>query len=100
MVPIHAVDKISKCHLYTEGTQKTIQTEGMNIQEIWKRAANFEMSKINITDVHEFARKYGVHAIPEMWLINQRGEVASTDISVEELEQKTEQLLSSGLSQK
>lgn len=43
---------------------------------------------------NDFARKYGVHAIPEMWLINQRGEVASTDISVEELEQKTEQLLS------
>ena len=39
-------------------------------------------------------QKYGVHAIPEMWLINQRGEVASTDISVEELEQKIEQLLS------
>ncbi len=39
-------------------------------------------------------QKYGVHAIPEMWLINQRGEVASTDISVEELEQKTAQLLS------
>jgi thiol-disulfide isomerase/thioredoxin len=43
---------------------------------------------------NDFARKYGVHAIPEMWLINQRGEVASTDISVEELEQKTAQLLS------
>jgi thiol-disulfide isomerase/thioredoxin len=43
---------------------------------------------------NDFATKYGVHAIPEMWLINQRGEVASTDISVEELEQKTEQLLS------
>jgi thiol-disulfide isomerase/thioredoxin len=43
---------------------------------------------------NDFARKYGIHAIPEMWLINQRGEVASTDISVEELEQKTEQLLS------
>ena len=37
---------------------------------------------------NDFATKYGVHAIPEMWLINQRGEVASTDISVEELEQK------------
>jgi thiol-disulfide isomerase/thioredoxin len=49
---------------------------------------------------NDLARKYGVHAIPEMWLINQRGEVASTDISVEELEQKTEQLLSRDLSQK
>jgi thiol-disulfide isomerase/thioredoxin len=43
---------------------------------------------------NDFATKYGVQAIPEMWLINQRGEVASTDISVEELERKTEQLLS------
>ena len=43
---------------------------------------------------NDFATKYGVHAIPEMWLINQRGEVASTDISVEKLEQKIEQLLS------
>ena len=43
---------------------------------------------------NEFAMKYGVRAIPEMWLINPRGEVVSTDISVEELEQKTEQLLS------
>jgi thiol-disulfide isomerase/thioredoxin len=49
---------------------------------------------------NDFATRYGVHAIPEMWLINQRGEVASTDISVEELEQKTEQLLSSDLSPK
>jgi peroxiredoxin len=43
---------------------------------------------------NDFATKYGVHAIPEMWLINQRGEVVSTDISVEELEQRIEQLLS------
>ena len=43
---------------------------------------------------NDFATKYGIHAIPEMWLINQRGEVASTDISIEELDQKIEQLLS------
>lgn len=42
---------------------------------------------------NDFAAKYGVHAIPEMWLINQRGEVASTDISVEKLEQRIEELL-------
>ena len=44
---------------------------------------------------NEFATKYGVRAIPEMWLINQRGEVVSTDISPEQLEQRIEQLLSS-----
>jgi thiol-disulfide isomerase/thioredoxin len=43
---------------------------------------------------NEFATKYGVRSIPEMWLINQRGEVASTDISAEKLEQRIEQLLS------
>jgi thiol-disulfide isomerase/thioredoxin len=46
---------------------------------------------------NDFATKYGVDAIPEMWLINQRGEVASTDISVEKLEQRIEQLLSSSV---
>jgi thiol-disulfide isomerase/thioredoxin len=43
---------------------------------------------------NDFATKYGVHAIPELWLINQRGELVSTDVSVEKLEQKVEQLLS------
>jgi thiol-disulfide isomerase/thioredoxin len=43
-----------------------------------------------------FAMKYGVRAIPEMWLINQRGEVVSTDISAEQLDQRIEQLISSG----
>ena len=43
---------------------------------------------------NDFATKYGVHAIPETWLINQRGELVSTDVSVEKLEQKVEQLLS------
>jgi thiol-disulfide isomerase/thioredoxin len=45
---------------------------------------------------NDFATKYGVHSIPEMWLINQRGKVASTDVTVEQLEQRIEQLLSSG----
>jgi thiol-disulfide isomerase/thioredoxin len=47
---------------------------------------------------NDFATKYGVHAIPEMWLINQRGEVASTNISIEKLEQEIEQLLSLSVS--
>jgi thiol-disulfide isomerase/thioredoxin len=46
---------------------------------------------------NDFATKYGVHAIPEMWLINQRGQVASTEICVEKLEQSVEQLLSSSI---
>ena len=44
---------------------------------------------------NKFAAAYGVRAIPEMWLINQRGEVVSTDISAEQLEQRIEQLMSS-----
>lgn len=44
---------------------------------------------------NEFATKYGVRAIPEMWLINQRGEVVSTNVSPEQLEQRIAQLLSS-----
>jgi thiol-disulfide isomerase/thioredoxin len=43
-----------------------------------------------------YATKYGVRAIPEMWLINQRGEVVSTDISAEQLDQRIQQLISSG----
>ena len=42
---------------------------------------------------NELVSKYGVRAIPEMWLINQRGEVVSTDLSVEQLDQRIEQLL-------
>jgi thiol-disulfide isomerase/thioredoxin len=45
---------------------------------------------------NRFATKYGVRAIPEMWLINQRGEVVSTDISAEQLDQRIQQLISSG----
>jgi thiol-disulfide isomerase/thioredoxin len=45
---------------------------------------------------NKYATKYGVRAIPEMWLINQRGEVVSTDISAEQLEQRIQQLMSSG----
>ena len=44
----------------------------------------------------EFAMRYGVRAIPEMWLINPQGEVVSTDISVGQLDQKIEQLMKSG----
>jgi thiol-disulfide isomerase/thioredoxin len=45
---------------------------------------------------NKYATKYGVRAIPEMWLINQRGEVVSTDISTEQLDQRIQQLISSG----
>ena len=45
---------------------------------------------------NQYATKYGVRAIPEMWLINQRGELVSTDISAEQLDQRIEQLISSG----
>jgi thiol-disulfide isomerase/thioredoxin len=45
---------------------------------------------------NDFAVKYGVRAIPEMWLINQRGDMVSTDTSIEQLDQRVEQLLGSG----
>jgi peroxiredoxin len=45
---------------------------------------------------NEFAAKYGVHAIPEMWLINQQGDLVSTDLSIEQLDRRVEQLLGSG----
>lgn len=45
---------------------------------------------------NDFAVKYGVRAIPEMWLINQRGDMVSTDTSIEQLDQRVEQLLVSG----
>jgi len=45
---------------------------------------------------NKFATKYGVRAIPEMWLIDQRGDVVSTDISIGQLDQKIEQLMSPG----
>jgi thiol-disulfide isomerase/thioredoxin len=45
---------------------------------------------------NEFAAKYGVRAIPEMLLINQQGDVVSTDLSIEQLDRRVEQLLGSG----
>jgi thiol-disulfide isomerase/thioredoxin len=45
---------------------------------------------------NEYATKYGVRAIPEMWLINQRGEVVSTNLSVDQLDQTIQQMISSG----
>ena len=45
---------------------------------------------------NDFATKFGVHAIPDLWLINQRGEVAATDASAQELDSKLAQLLGSG----
>jgi thiol-disulfide isomerase/thioredoxin len=44
----------------------------------------------------EFVTKYGVRSIPEMWLINQRGEIVSTDVSAEQLDQRIEGLMSTG----
>ena len=42
---------------------------------------------------NDFATRFGVRAIPELWLINQRGEVVSTDVSADRLEAKLVQLL-------
>jgi thiol-disulfide isomerase/thioredoxin len=42
----------------------------------------------------DFATKYGVRAIPEMWLINQQGDLVSTGISIGKLDQMIEQQLS------
>ena len=59
-MPVHSVEKIEKCHLYTEGTSRVIQTEGLNMEEVWKRAGSFDMNKMTVTDVHAFSAKYGV----------------------------------------
>jgi thiol-disulfide isomerase/thioredoxin len=45
---------------------------------------------------NEFATKYGVRAIPEMWLIDQRGDLVSTDVSAGKLDQKIDQLIQTG----
>jgi peroxiredoxin len=42
----------------------------------------------------DFATKYGVRSIPEMWLINQQGDLVSTGISIGKLDQMIEQQLS------
>lgn len=60
MVPIHSVQHIQKCHMYTEHTHRIIQTEGQNVGEVWKKHKYFDMRKFHITDVHEFASRYGV----------------------------------------
>jgi thiol-disulfide isomerase/thioredoxin len=44
---------------------------------------------------NEIATKFDVRAIPEMWLINQRGELVSTDVSAAQLDQSVERLLNS-----
>ncbi len=45
---------------------------------------------------NDFATRFGVRAIPELWLINQRGEVVATDISADKLETKLVQLIGGG----
>jgi thiol-disulfide isomerase/thioredoxin len=45
---------------------------------------------------NDFATRLGVRAIPELWLINQRGEVVGTDISADQLETKLVQLIGGG----
>jgi thiol-disulfide isomerase/thioredoxin len=45
---------------------------------------------------NDFATRFGVRAIPELWLINQRGEVVATDISADQLETKLVQLIGAG----
>jgi thiol-disulfide isomerase/thioredoxin len=44
----------------------------------------------------ELVTKYGVRAIPEMWLINQEGTVVSTEVPIEQLDQKIGELLGVG----
>ena len=44
----------------------------------------------------ELATKYAVRAIPEMWLINQQGAVVSTEVPIEQLDQKIGELLGVG----
>jgi thiol-disulfide isomerase/thioredoxin len=43
----------------------------------------------------ELATKYGVRAIPEMWLINQRGELVSSNVLPGRLDQRIQELMTS-----
>jgi thiol-disulfide isomerase/thioredoxin len=43
----------------------------------------------------ELAVKFGVRAIPEMWLINQEGTLLGTEVPIEQLDQKIAELLGS-----
>ncbi|HZC58361.1 MAG TPA: TlpA disulfide reductase family protein [Chthoniobacterales bacterium] len=42
---------------------------------------------------NDFATRFGVRAIPELWLINQRGEVVATDVAADQLEAKLSQMI-------
>jgi thiol-disulfide isomerase/thioredoxin len=42
---------------------------------------------------NDFAVKFGVRSIPELWLINRRGEVVSTGIATDQLDAKVAQLI-------
>jgi thiol-disulfide isomerase/thioredoxin len=42
---------------------------------------------------NDFAVKFGVHSIPEVWLINRRGEVVTTGVAPEQLDAKVAQLV-------
>jgi len=44
---------------------------------------------------NDFVTKYGVRAIPEMWLINQRGELVSTNVLPGRLDQRIQELMTS-----
>jgi len=45
---------------------------------------------------NDFATRFGVRAIPELWLINQGGDVVATDLSADQLETKLVQMLAGG----
>jgi thiol-disulfide isomerase/thioredoxin len=42
---------------------------------------------------NDFAMKFGVHSIPELWLINRRGEVVTTGVTADQLDRKVAQLI-------
>ena len=44
---------------------------------------------------NDFVTKYGVRAIPEMWLINQRGELVSANVLPGRLDQRIQELMTS-----
>jgi thiol-disulfide isomerase/thioredoxin len=49
---------------------------------------------------NDFAVKFGVRAIPELWLINRRGEVVSTGVAADQLDAKVAQLLGGSIAHK
>ncbi len=88
---------------YQKYKDKGLAVVGISLDKDGQALANFVAKKLipwpQFFDGQgwqsELAIKYGVRSIPETWLINQRGNVVSTGVSIEKLDQTIGQLISS-----